>query len=164
MGDDPTADPTVDPTKDPTADPTIDPTTDPTSPPSQTGLNEAFGTTGSGGASILSAIIIIVLLILCCALLVYMVYRRMNENMRQITKQMTEMMEEREVSRKQSMQSPASPDMSIDIGNAGASSNNNDAATPVDEGMNSDLTIPKGQTKMGHVASDESMIMADMMM
>merc|ERR1712129_445298 len=152
------ADPTIDPTVDPTFIPTNGPTEGPSVSPTQTGLNNAFGTTGGGGATILTSILIILMFIFGCALLVFCIYKRMNQNVQTITKQMTELVEQ------QSVQSPQSNDASIDIG-AASIGNDDNAGTPVAfaEGTNADLTVPQSGTKMGHVASDESMIMADMM-
>merc|ERR1712176_812602 len=107
----------------------------------QTGLNNAFGTTGSGGASILISILIIVFVIFVCMAIALLVYKRMNANVDAITKQLTELQQT-------SVQSPQSNDASIDMTSV--------ATEGTDAGM------PKG-TKMGHVQSDESMIMSDMM-
>merc|ERR1719319_813844 len=98
----------------------------PTSSPTQSGLNGAFGTTGSGGSAILTSSIIIVLLLFGCGLIAVLVYKRMNKNVQTITKQMTELVEERERQKSvQSQQSPQSNDMSINISAAGVGNGDN---------------------------------------
>lgn len=156
---DPTADPTIDPTTDPTSYPTAAPsmgpsaapTQSPTNMPTQTGLNDTFGLTGNGGSSMLAIIIVIAFVLAFGSIVSFVVYMKMHKNMKTVERQLTAMVEES----KPSAHSPQSNDATIDIG-AGS------PASP-DEGTGGDLTVPHSGTKIGHVASDESMIMSDMM-